>query len=626
MPAAFTSWFAHPQALALLALLPTLVFLLVWARRRGLQSLALFAGPMALGKLVQLRPEARRWRTLAFFAGLVLLILGIAGPQWGSEPLPPPISRGDLIVVVDASRSMFAEQPSRFERALRSLQDLGDGLARAGGRRVGLVVFAAQPKVWFPLTADIEHFQGVVRQLGQGELPPSLRPNADAGDVSGTRIGAALKLAVTALEPARPGQAILLLSDGDDPAGDEEWLEGVQAARARKLAIHVIGVGDPAAPHVIPHQGEFLQYQGEVVKTRFQENLLQEIARRTQGHYFPSPAGHVPLASLLLDPLTADAWASGHEEGKIPALTIPRRRPGWFLFPALGLFTMSLWLRERPHRLSRRWSGFGKALAAALAFCLMSAAPPTPVDLMRQGNEAFARGEFEDALKWYGQAEDRAPDPGLVAFNKAAAYFRLGRFREADLHYQRVLEDEGIPRERRIRAWFDLGNARVRQAGADNASLLESAIASFRNCLAEADPSGDLAHDARHNLELAALLWTKATAKNPDKPPEGTDPPPDPVHGKNPNIGPDPKGNGNNGNTDPDSVGKNGKGPLDQTGKPTGKPAQGPLTVLPDDNELVPLSPRETEAHLHQLAERILRDRRAAWSQRVPPLGKVKDW
>jgi Ca-activated chloride channel family protein len=626
MSAFLISWFAHPQALALLALLPTLGLLLTWARRRRRQNLDQFGGGRAVAGLLSLRPAARRWQTLALFAGLVLLILGIAGPQWGNERLPTSSARGDIMVVLDVSRSMFAEQPSRLERALRSLDSLAATLDTSGGRRIGLVAFAGQPRLWFPLTADFDHFRFALRQIQRDELPPSLRPNAEQGDLSGTRIGAALKLAVSTLDLPRSDQAIILLSDGDDPAGDEEWRQGAQAAHARKLPIHVVAIGDPVGEHSIPYRGDVLHYQGKVVKSKVNEDVLKEIARSTDGLYLPAPSGQLPLGPLLIGRLSLVGGA-GASDDKSSRLLVRRPRHAWFLWPALVLLACSVVISERPRAAWMRWRGLGRVAVAAGVLVFVSAAPPPQIDdWIRQGNAAFERGEFEEALGWYDKAEVRTVDPGLVAFNKAAAYFRLGRFREADLHYQRALEDGQIQSERRVRAWFDLGNARVKQAGEDHAALLESAIAAYRACLADSATTPALAKDVRHNLELASLLWAKARIKHKDDP-SNTPDSQDPKKNKTPKNGKDPKGNGEgNGEDDPKGSGKNGNGLRDKNGKKGNQAAQGPLQVLPDDNQLTPLSPQETEAHLERLADRIERDRRAFWSQRTPPVGNIKDW
>ena len=102
---------------------------------------------------------------------------------------------------------MLAEQPSRLERALRALSDLADHLQKRGGPRLALVVFAARPHLVFPLTRDYDHFRTALGELEAGDLPADIYPDARNPPDSGTRIGAALTLAVASFEeePASPG-------------------------------------------------------------------------------------------------------------------------------------------------------------------------------------------------------------------------------------------------------------------------------------------------------------------------------------------------------------------------------------------------------------------------------------
>src|SRR5262249_9368665 len=144
-------------------------------------------------------------------------------------------------------------------------------------------------------------------------------------------------------------------------------------------------------------------------------------------------------------------------------------------------------------------------------------------------NEAFAQQDYESALRLFEQAETLALDPGLVSFNKAAAYYRLDRHKEAIESYRRCLGDDRAPPERRTRAHFDLGNALLQYAG-DNPYTLAEAVAEYRACLHQPDLPASLRSDARHNLELAQLRWLKARAKappdkeNPDDPNKATYP------------------------------------------------------------------------------------------------------
>src|SRR5207244_3993655 len=114
----------------------------------------------------------------------------------------------------------------------------------------------------------------------------------------GTRIGEALRLALHVFDPKTSGD-ILLLSDGDDPAGDDEWLQGAEEARRHHIPVHTIGLGNPREAVTIPWGSGLLEFEGQAVKTRLNEKPLKEIARRTGGNYVPAHTEKLPLGKLL---------------------------------------------------------------------------------------------------------------------------------------------------------------------------------------------------------------------------------------------------------------------------------------------------------------------------------------
>src|SRR5207253_2373589 len=107
---------------------------------------------------------------------------------------------------------------------------------------------------------------------------------------SGTRIGAAVVAAIdTEDDMSRQFEDILLISDGDDPAHDEEWRSGLQAARSAGIPVHVVGIGDPVNGHPISGRGDSpFRHKGQIVLTRLDEKPLEEIARATGGSYLPA--------------------------------------------------------------------------------------------------------------------------------------------------------------------------------------------------------------------------------------------------------------------------------------------------------------------------------------------------
>src|SRR5262245_48160255 len=221
--------FAHPWFLGSLSLLAGLG-LCAWRGRRW-RRLAL----SELGGKLNHAPggRARRWlRHGCLLFGLTLLCVGAAGPQSGRDWEQAASPGRDVVIVLDRSRSMLAEKPSRLERTRKALLEMAAFLKRQGsGHRLALVTFAAQPRLVCPLTHDYDHFRETVAAIDPNSMDVDLE--AAGGAASGTRIGAALQLAVQASsrrsnsEAPREACDILLLSDGDDPAHDGEWRDGI---------------------------------------------------------------------------------------------------------------------------------------------------------------------------------------------------------------------------------------------------------------------------------------------------------------------------------------------------------------------------------------------------------------
>lgn len=628
----YLSHFAHPEALLLLGVFPLLwiVGLVAYFRRK--KALALLGSRPALRSLT----AVGRWRrTLISFCSstaFTLLVLAIAGPQWGYDPEPALASGRDLVLVLDVSRSMLAEDllPSRLGWAKRALLELVDDVQRRGGHRLGLVAFAGRTRVICPLTPDYDHFREAVRNLDPAD--PQLAPApGEEGPASGTRIGQALIQAVQLHEPRfRDFQDVVLLSDGDDPARDDEWHAGVQAARAAGIPVHTVGVGNPEADSEIRGaSGQPLRYEGRAVLTRLQEKPLEDIARWTGGAYLAAWNERRPLGKWFR------AWSQGRPGRDLGDDPLPALEPryAWFFGPALALFTLGTLISDRPwtrFRASRRPAFYaaGVVWLVPLALLLVSASPALDAErLVRLGNEAFERGEYVEALDLYARAEERITDPGLVALNQAAALYRLGRYREAELHYVRALEDAAG--ERRARTLFDLGNALVYECQGSDAALLDRAIGYYETCLREPELSPELQENARHNLQIARVLRQRAKApkKDTSSDPSGKPPEEEPRHqrpsrpGGDPAAeGPDPRGQLQHGT--PAEPGKEG----DAQAAQQRQPGTGNLPPIPDSDEPIALAPEDALAHLQRATERIMRELQKQKLRTGRPTRNVLDW
>jgi len=258
---------------------------------------------------------------------------------------------------------------------------------------------------------------------------------------------------------------------------------------------------------------------------------------------------------------------------------------------------------------SRSWI----AAFAVLAIGLASAAPVAgPDDLVRQGNAAYARKDYEAAVQFYGAAGERSTDPGLVALDEAAALYQLGRYPLAEQHYRFCLQD--ATGARRVRALYGLGNCLVQGARARDTAALREAVRCYEACLRLADLDPELAGDIRYNLEVAKLLRTKALSSSGDPHPDEQDPgnsqpkpPQDDGRSQDTQSGSPER----NTATQPQTgnqrvrVRNTGQQPIPSGQEPL--PGAGrSLPPVPDRDDLVPMAPEEAAAHLRRAADRIL--------------------
>jgi tetratricopeptide (TPR) repeat protein len=273
-------------------------------------------------------------------------------------------------------------------------------------------------------------------------------------------------------------------------------------------------------------------------------------------------------------------------------------------------------------------------LLAGLGLALVAAGEPAAVvDRLREANDAFTRGDWEAAEGLYSQSEERVDDPGLVAFNKGSAHYRHGDYRRAEVCFRRSLGDAAIPAERRGRALYNLGNCLVREAGDTDVKTLQAAIECFELAARDAPDDGTRS-DARHNLEVAKLLWAKARAKRPpgERDPEWDDRP----DTKRPPEGPKPPDPGSEGTDDGSRKGEAGaklelgKGPEAGTvpkEAPKPAPGAGNLPVIEDKSQVTQQTPEDARAELKRATDRVQHERqklREEAAQGDRP--RAKDW
>ncbi|MEC9378852.1 MAG: VWA domain-containing protein [Candidatus Latescibacterota bacterium] len=283
--------FAHPEAAWILVAVPVMMLVLAWSARCSHAALMSVVGDQVRERLTRsVHQGARRWRRSLGVLGVLMLAIALVGPQFGLQ-LSMAQRRGvDVVICLDLSRSMLAEdiRPNRLDHARYAIGELVDGL---GSDRVGLVVYAAHAFVQCPLTLDSGALRLLLNSVSAGDLPSQ-----------GTSLERALEVAGSSFDPDdRQHKVVVVFSDGEDHVGD--GLGAAARLAEEGVRIFTIGVGTEEG-ELIPIQGEagrdyHKDRAGNYVKTRLDETELRDIARAGEGAYFHSSLGGNELDALL---------------------------------------------------------------------------------------------------------------------------------------------------------------------------------------------------------------------------------------------------------------------------------------------------------------------------------------
>jgi len=484
--------FARPMWLWGLAGIPVVAMLLLVAARRRRGSLDAFIG----ADLEEALAPGYSWRRqlargfLRVFA-LAMIIVAIAGPRFGSQLVKVEREGIDLVIALDTSLSMLAEDvpPNRLEAAKREISDLIDGLQ---GDRVGLVAFAGEAVSLCPLTVDYAAALMLVRSM-------------DVYTVSepGTAIADAVETAVTLFNASEKGsRAIILVTDGENTQGDLD--AAIKAADEAHVRIYPIGLGSPKG-ELIPERGTDgvvtgykKDARGETVLSRLDEAALRRLAAGTHGRYLPATSEGLEL-KVLYDEI------AGMERKLIKGEFVERKKERfWFpLALALAALLIDTSIGSRANRRERRTRLLHTgAMVLVLVAAVALMAPPARAagsvnrGKIKAGNKAYQAKDFGKAFELYREALGDSTRPPRNAYgayyNGGNALYQEQKYQPAIDYYQRSYSPDSVLTGKML---YNRGNALLKSGKAGEA------VESYVQAL-EYLPDDE---DARHNLEIAVL-------------------------------------------------------------------------------------------------------------------------
>jgi tetratricopeptide (TPR) repeat protein len=476
--------FAHPLYLWALLAVPVLALAFFLLHHRRKQLLREFVSEPLVALLAPDASTAKRTvkQALLLFS-LACLIVAAANPQVGTRLEEVKREGIDLFIALDVSLSMKAEdiRPSRLEKAKRDVSDL---LRKLQGDRVGLVVFAGEAFVQFPLTADYSAADLFINAVDVEAVP-----------VPGTMIGSAIEVALKSFRKDLPTQkAIVVVSDGENTEGDIAG--AVETARKEGVRVFAIGMGTPEGSPIPIYgaNGDRTDYKhdraGTIVLTKLDESALQQIALSTGGSYRRATnAGneideiHKELSSLQKTEM-GSLQVTGFEDQFQYPLTL-----------GILLLMIELMLSERRGRFLTRLMRIlpaARALPLILVMCVASASSQTVRSHVASGNEAYGKAKYADAEAEYMKALAKDTSSREAQFNLGNAYYKQQRSDEAQRTYSHRIAASKAPADKEM-AYYNLGNTFFKS------NKLEESIESYKRSL-RLDPSDE---DARYNYLLA---------------------------------------------------------------------------------------------------------------------------
>lgn len=489
--------FANLQAGHLFWVVAGLILFFIWSDKNKKKALSAFADKKVLVSLVaSFNPKNYRLKKIIIVAACSLIVFALMRPQWGFNWQEVKRKGLDIVVAVDVSKSMLAEdiKPNRLERTKLALADFTKHL---NGDRIGLIAFAGSAFLQCPLTVDYNGFLLSVENLDVNLIPRG-----------GTCLSCAINEAVKSYEGGvKKYKVLIIITDGESHTGNPE--RAAQLAKAEGIKIFSIGIGTSQG-ELIPityesgSKGFLKDRDGNVVKTSLDETGLEKIALTTGGSYVRAGSAEFGLELIYNQKL------SKMERRELEAKMAKRYEERFQipLFLALVLLIAELFIGDR--RKSFKKAGLLALLITVLLPQTCFAAQAAVK--VNSGNRHYRRGDFDQALKDYNQAMVDAPDSDIINFNQAAAFYKKEDYEKAREYFTKSLISDN--RKLEADALYNIGNCKYKSGQLKKNTDLEEAVNLYRQALdyykraVEIDQSNQ---DARFNhefveRELKALL------------------------------------------------------------------------------------------------------------------------
>jgi len=415
--------FASAEYLFLILLIPLFFIGYGIMRKMRRKRIARFGDESLVKDLTPNVSTRKGWVKLVFLSlAWFFLCVGMARPQMGATLKEQEVKGAEIMIALDVSNSMLAEDysPNRLERAKLAISKLTD---RLKGDRIGLIVFAGQAFVQLPITADYVSAKIFLNSISTESVP-----------VQGTEMGDAIITACRSFSPeSQNSRAIILITDGENHDGDP--VEAAEQAVEAGARVFTVGVGSSEGKP-IPINGELLKdREGKVVVTKLDEKTLQDIADAGNGMYVRAGNGEFGLNPIIDD-------IQNMEDKNFQSVVFQDFDEQFMYFFGIALFFIILSFLISNRRYKRQVFRAGRYAGVLLVVLALSgtvselSAQTKEMRQVRKGNRAFDKEELQKAEVEYKKALLQDSTSIAANFNLGNLYYRMENWQEAKKFFQ----------------------------------------------------------------------------------------------------------------------------------------------------------------------------------------------
>ena len=486
-------FFGNVDAAYLFLLMIGLLVFYFLAQKKREETVEAFAEKQLLAWLIPSRKSRKnRIKIIFLFMAMALFIAALMRPRMECQGREEKRSGLDMIVAIDTSRSMLAEdvKPNRLVHAKRAVRDF---VKKLKGDRIGLMAFSGNAFLLCPLTVDYSAFLLSLEGLDVDTIPRG-----------GTSVTGAIRQTLRDFgKGGTRGEILVLISDGENHEGSP--VEAAEAAKKEGLKIFTIGIGTKEGDIIpIPAKDGGTTYlkdsQGRIVRSHLDEALLKKIAFISGGSYARANEAEAGLSWIYEE--TLSKLEKKEFEGRF---TKDYRE--WYQIPlaiALVLLLLEPLLSSSPYSFPRRRTGkIDSRLSSLILLISFLFLVTCQQNGLREANRLYHHHKYEEASKIYGKLLSGSPDSSILNYDAGVVCYKKKDYEKAVEHFTKALLTEASDIEAMTN--YNIGNCKYRQAEERLKTDLASAIERYREALDYYERAIELNgkdEDAKYNRTL----------------------------------------------------------------------------------------------------------------------------